>query len=98
MYIERKEGLPNIDDRYNKLRNDVGNDFRRPQKMKELYSFQCGNCGYRNVHDVGEMACGCGRQLKGTLVYRRIDDTVIYDSRREREKDRKARHLKELNN
>lgn len=73
-----------VDDRYNKLRNDLGNDFRRPQKVRELYSFQCGNCGYRNVHDVGEMVCGCGRQLRGTLVYRKIDDTVIYDSRRER--------------
>jgi hypothetical protein len=79
--------LSHIDDRYNRLRNDVGNDFSRPQKkVKELYSFQCGSCGYRNIHDVSEMVCGCGKQLRGTLVYRRIGDTVIYDSRERRGK------------
>ena len=49
--------------------------------MKELYSFQCGSCGYRNIHDIEEMVCGCGKQLRGKLVYRRIGDTVIYDSK-----------------
>lgn len=78
--------MTHVDDRYNKLRNDVGNDFRRSEKVKELYSFQCGNCGYRNIHDVNGMYCGCGNQLHGKLVYRKVGDTVIYDARERRGK------------
>jgi hypothetical protein len=73
-----------VDDRYNKLRKNIGNDFSKVRKVKELYSFQCGNCGYRNIHDVNEMVCGCGRPLKGLLVYRKVDDMVIYDTRENR--------------
>jgi hypothetical protein len=75
-----------VDDRYNKLRNNIGNDFSKVGKVKELYSFQCGKCGYRNIYDVNEMICGCGNHLKGTLVYRKVDDTVIYDNRERRDR------------
>lgn len=113
---------PLIDDRYNKLRRDIGNDFSRNDKVnggqhnidssknaepvsstcassseagsalrvKELYSFHCGNCGYRNIHDVKVLTCGCGNQLQGRQVYRKVGDTVIYDTR-ERKRSRARR-------
>ena len=107
-----------IDDRYNKLRRDIGNDFSRDDKVngdqhnidssknaervssssahassseagstlrvKELYSFRCGSCGYRNIHDVKVLTCGCGNPLQGRQVYRKVGDTVIYDARERR--------------
>ena len=34
------------------------------------------------------LTCGCGKELQGVLVYRKIGDTVIYDQdKREREVD-----------
>jgi hypothetical protein len=43
-----------MDDVYNKLRRDIGNDFqgKKEGKIVELYLFHCGNCGYRNMHAV----------------------------------------------
>jgi len=76
---------PIDDDQYNKLRKNIGNDFssssQKEERIAELYSFHCGNCGYRNIHNIRELVCGCGKELAGTLVYRRIEDTVIYDAR-----------------
>ena len=71
------------DDLYNKLRNDVGTDFRkiRDKSIKELYSFHCQKCGYHNVHNIKELECGCENRLHGVLVYRKIGDQVIYDMR-----------------
>ena len=39
--------LSHIDDVYDKLKRDVGDDFRgrKTGKIVELYSFHCGNCG-----------------------------------------------------
>jgi hypothetical protein len=77
--------LPHLDDRYNKLRRDIGNDFSSKSKeggeITELYSFHCGNCGYQNIHNIRILSCGCGKELHGNLVYRKVGDTVIYDSR-----------------
>jgi hypothetical protein len=83
--------LSHIDDAYNKLKRDIGNDFRRgkDRKIIELYSFQCGNCGYRNIHDIKKLTYGCGKELQGVLVYRKIGDTVIYDTREKRKRGRK---------
>jgi hypothetical protein len=30
------------------------------------------------------LTCGCGKELQGMLVYRKIGDTVIYDARQKR--------------
>lgn len=78
-----------LDDRYNKLRRDIGNDFSRrsdgnKEPVTELFSFHCGSCGYRNIHDVKVLTCGCGQQLQGRQVYRKVGDTVIYDTREKR--------------
>ena len=80
--------LSHIDDVYNKLKRDIGNDFQRKREVKivELYSFHCGNCGYRNIHDIKVLTCGCGKELQGLLVYRKIGDTVIYDTRQKKRK------------
>ena len=83
--------LSRIDDLYDKLKRDVGSDFGRRKeegKIVELYSFHCGNCGYRNIHDIKMLTCGCGNELHGILVYRKIGDTVIYDTRQKRRKGR----------
>jgi hypothetical protein len=82
------------DDAYNKLRKNIGNDFGGGQKegrtITELYSFHCGSCGYRNIHDIKTLACGCGKGLlRGTLVYRKIGDTVVYDAREKRKGNRR---------
>ena len=80
--------LSYIDDVYNKLRRDIGNDFqgKKEGKIVELYSFHCGNCGYRNIHDIKMLTCGCGKELQGLLVYRKIGGTVIYDARQKNRK------------
>ena len=80
--------LSHIDDVYDKLKRDIGNDFRgrREGKIIELYSFQCSNCGYRNIHDIKMLTCGCGKELQGILVYRKIGDTVIYDTRQKKKR------------
>lgn len=71
-----------VDDRYNRLANNIGTDFKNKDKATELYSFHCGACGYKNVHDVSELVCGCGNKLKGRLVFRKVGDTAIYDTRK----------------
>lgn len=83
--------LSHIDDVYDKLKRDIGNDFSRgkEEKIIELYSFHCGNCGYRNIHNIKILTCGCGKELQGILVYRKIGDTVIYDIREKRKRGRK---------
>ncbi len=88
MYV--RYTLSNIDDVYDKLKRDLGSDFRtgREGKILELYSFHCSNCGYRNIHDIKTLACGCGNELHGILVYRKIGDTVIYDTRPKKRKHR----------
>ena len=75
--------LSHVDDVYDKLKRDVGSDFGRKneEKILELYSF---NCGYRNIHDIKMLTCGCGKELHGIMVYRKIGDTVIYDRRLKR--------------
>lgn len=74
--------LSRVDDQYNKLRKNIGDDFTRTEeKVKELYSFHCGNCGYKNIHNMEILTCGCGKTLAGRLVYRKIGDTIIYDTR-----------------
>ena len=80
--------MPYIDDAYNKLRKNIGNDFSsgKEERILELYSFHCGNCGYRNIHDIRTLICGCGKELHGTLVYRKIGDTVIYDTTEKRKR------------
>jgi hypothetical protein len=82
--------LSHIDDVYNKLKRDLGNDFseRRQGDIIELYSFRCDNCNYRNIHDIKMLTCGCGKELQGMLVYRKIGDTVIYDTRQKRKRGR----------
>lgn len=79
------------DDTYNKLRKNIGNDFSsgKEGKITELYSFHCSNCGYKNIHNVKELTCGCGKQLEGKLVYQKIGDTVVYDRREGRKKRRR---------
>jgi hypothetical protein len=79
------------DDSYNKLRKNIGNDFSSGKvgKITELYSFQCGNCGYKNIHNVKELECGCGKELKGNLVYQKIGDTVIFDMSEGKKKHRR---------
>lgn len=76
------------DDSYDKLVRNIGNDFGKSGqgKLTELYSFHCSGCGYRNIHDVKTLSCGCGIELHGTLVYRKIGDTVIYDMRERRKR------------
>jgi hypothetical protein len=88
--FDTKYTLSHIDDLYDKLKRDVGSDFRRrkEEKIIELYSFHCWNCGYRNIHDIKMLTCGCGNELHGILVYRKIGDTVIYDTRQKRRKGR----------
>jgi hypothetical protein len=82
--------LSHIDDVYDKLKRDIGNDFHgsKEGKIIELYSFHCSNCGYRNIHDIKILTCGCGKELQGILVYRKIGDTVIYDARQKRKRHR----------
>jgi hypothetical protein len=82
--------LSYIDDVYHKLRRDIGNDFHigKEGKIIELYSFHCNNCGYRNIHDIKLLTCGCGKELQGILVYRKIGDTVIFDTRQKRKRGR----------
>jgi hypothetical protein len=82
--------LSYIDDLYDKLKRHVGSDFRRrkEEKITELYSFHCGNCDYRNIHDIKMLTCGCDNELHGIRVYRKIGDTVIYDTRQKRRKGR----------
>jgi hypothetical protein len=82
--------LSHIDDLYDKLKRDIGNDFHwsKEGKIIELYSFHCSNCGYRNIHDIKMLTCGCGKELQGMLVYRKIGDTVIYDTRHNRKRGR----------
>ena len=78
-----------MDDVYNKLRRDIGDDFQGKKeegKIVELYSFHCGNCSYRNIHDIKALTCGCGKELQGLLVYRKIGDTIIYDARQKKRK------------
>jgi hypothetical protein len=91
LQIVREIRLSYIDDVYDKLKRDIGNDFRRGKEGKiiELYSFQCGNCGYRNIHNIKKLTCGCDKELQGILVYRKIGDTVIYDTREKRKRGRK---------
>ena len=73
------------DDAYNRLAKNIGNDFgRSTDKITELYSFHCGDCGYRNIHNIKSLTCGCGKDLKGSLVYQKLGDTVIYDNRDKR--------------
>jgi len=75
------------DDLFNKLRNDVGTDFKKHEdKITELYSFRCGNCGYHNIHNVKEIECGCGKKVQGLIVYRKIGNTVVYDMREGKKK------------
>lgn len=76
------------DDSYNKLMKNIGNDFstRKENKITELYSFRCRSCGYKNIHNFKNLICGCGEQLEGNLVYRKIEDTVVYDIRQARRK------------
>jgi hypothetical protein len=83
--------LSHIDDVYDKLKRDIGNDFRgrKAGNTIELYSFHCSNCGYRNIHNIKILACGCGKELQGMLVYRKIGDTIIYDTRKKRKRVRK---------
>jgi hypothetical protein len=80
------------DDAYNKLRKNIGNDFgtrtQSNKPIKELFSFHCGSCGYKNIHDIAELKCGCGKELKGVRVYQKIEDTVVYDSRNKKVKRR----------
>ena len=45
---------------------------------------RCNNCGYRNIHDIKMLACGCGKEVQDILVYRKIGDTVIFDTRQNR--------------
>ena len=74
--------LAHVDDTYNRLAKNIGNDFTAGAAgITELYSFHCANCGYKNIHNIKQMTCGCGRSLEGTLVYRKVGDTVIYDMR-----------------
>jgi hypothetical protein len=82
--------LSAIDDVYDKLKRDLGNDFHRGKegKIVELYSFHCSNCGYSNIHDVKMLTCGCGKELQGMLAYRKIRDTVIFDTRQKRKRGR----------
>ena len=82
--------LSHIDDVYDKLKRDLGSDFSKSKQGKviELYSFHCGNCSYRNIHDIKILTCGCGKELQGIVVFRKIGDTVIYDARRKRTRGR----------
>lgn len=74
--------LPEVDDAFNKLDNDLGSGFRRVKsEVSELYSFRCEKCGYRNVHDCKILTCGCGNNMVGTLVFRKVNGIVIWDSR-----------------
>ena len=75
--------LAHIDDAYNRLAKNIGNDFKTGGigGITELYSFHCQACGYRNIHNAKQMTCGCGKALEGILVYRKVGDTVIYDMR-----------------
>jgi len=86
----RRCTLSHIDDVYNKLKRDIGSDFSESKQGKviELYSFHCGNCNYRNIHDIKILTCGCGKELQGIVVLRKIGDTVIYDARRKRTRGR----------
>jgi hypothetical protein len=34
------------------------------------------------------LRCGCGKELQGILVYRKIGDTVIYDARKKKKRGR----------
>jgi hypothetical protein len=79
------------DDAYNKLRKNIGNDFSagKEGKITELFSFHCGNCGYKNIHNVKEMTCGCEKKLEGRLVYQKINDTVIFDMREGKKRRRR---------
>jgi hypothetical protein len=38
---------------------------------------------------VKELTCGCGKELKGNLVYQKIGDTIIYDMREGGKKGRR---------
>jgi len=85
---EKRQNI--ADDAYNKLRKNIGNDFTAgKEKITELYSFYCGNCGYKNIHNVKELVCGCGNRLEGRLVYQKIGDTVIFDMREGKRKYRR---------
>jgi hypothetical protein len=86
LQFNARYALSHIDDVYDKLKRDLGSDFGRriDEKIIELYSFHCGYCGYRNIHDIKMLICGCGKELHGILVYRKIGDTVIYDTRQKR--------------
>lgn len=71
-----------IDDAYNRLAKNIGNDFGvGKDAVTELFSLHCLNCGYRNIHNLKRMTCGCGKNLDGVLVFRKVGDTVIYDTR-----------------
>lgn len=76
------------DDVYNKLRKNIGNDFGKGTEsikpIKELFSFHCGSCGYKNIHDISTLTCGFGKELKGVRVYQKIGDTVVYYSRKKK--------------
>jgi hypothetical protein len=82
-----------MDDTYEKLRRNIGNDFRKEEEARmhktELYSFNCTNCGYRNIHNLKTLKCGCTKELTGLLVYCKIGDTVIYDTREKRKRTRR---------
>lgn len=80
--------MSHIDDAYNRLRRNIGNDFGREERERivELHLFHCGNCGYRNIHNIKILTCGCGKELEGILVYRKIGDTVVYDTTEKRRK------------
>ena len=74
--------MPDVDEQYERLRRNIGSDFSRGKAgQSELYAFRCPACGYKNVHEVKSMKCGCGAELTGSLVYRKLGDTVVYDSR-----------------
>ncbi|MEO9295838.1 MAG: hypothetical protein ABI347_09590 [Nitrososphaera sp.] len=72
-----------VDDSYDRLANDIGTSFKKKVRPAELYSFRCGACGYKNVHDISELTCGCGNKLRGRLVFRKVGDTAIYDTRKD---------------
>jgi hypothetical protein len=44
-----------------------------------LYYMKCSVCGFKDTKPVKEMTCGCGNDIQGTLVYKRIGKTVVLD-------------------
>lgn len=64
-------------DKYSRMARAIGNDFTRDTANRvELFKFKC-KCGFEDVKEGKTLQCSCGKQLEGTLVYKKVGKNVL---------------------